>query len=959
MFCCCLGKGKLKVTSNKEGNAVREVDTSEQTPSTVAGLEGQVIQKPQDLKKLMDNLPHEELEKTTVSLSFLKMMLAWQEAKTNAGPDDVDQESDTASVTSVGDEPKVNDGETLDNQEKKSKINIKEHNDHQPHINKVELKESENSDKILKSDKEYNNMEKTGAESSSSMIGDKPVAVCARSKGEYENKHETYHEHNKNGNMRKKSDNNVNKSAETGKQNVEASNTEVIQTSDDTVRAVIDLGNASKQDISRKQNNNGSFGNRNTDLPTGTFSKETGNQQDAPTKVSQDDKNKSEHRIKHVLNENDNKSDTKISDISNNTSKSSIAADACSENKENDDSSKAVSEQKKVDSEVTAVDNTLATQVYSVTSTHKMTWVRFHGRTVTHLITPSGKFFILKEILRRCFRIQEPNKNLQFNRIGILKRKVLKIPDIELEPLFYDYVVKNLIDRKVIRTIPDKFIIISEEDANRLFHHVCKDQYCGSACVTPFFQKQTCSTLKPEKVGLPTSSDNAVAGSSIKSNNTNLPLPEKGRNLFDVLEREASATIERKQNSGEDKEKHGEIIDLCRHEDELNGYDSDKTLPYVDGKPLTIEELEKESNCETLSTSNKLGLREKPDCIESDTNANFDDNLSNETREGIEYQDKAKFDEQETFDLADKGSDISLSENNFDSNSAEKIKTSGVISGECADSKSPVVSAFKNAQSESNKKTESQGLISSEIRKIKKSQVSDCDVIVIDDDDDEEENQIIETTGDQPDEVGICQLTLDRIKKEISVLNQEHVNSVESEKHSAELVQVNNIDSTAVSASGDTSENKDTRIHLESNQRSIFDEHNKNAEKLKNDECGTGDSVGDIVKDKIKGDTDISNTDNSVVSESNENNIDNDLSSDGADTDVIIGDWIFPAPPKNYPENGTKKLEEADETLEKIIEQANSAKSTEDYVDILGKELSILDVSKMMHSLNVVNMVTM
>lgn len=199
-------------------------------------------------------------------------------------------------------------------------------------------------------------------------------------------------------------------------------------------------------------------------------------------------------------------------------------------------------------------------QVVHLNDEHKMLWVRFHGRVVTKLIMPTGNFFIMTEILRRCFRIKEPRKNKKIQHILIQKKTVLKIPDTELPKIFYEPVIKNLMERQVIKTVPSSFSIIGEDDAKQLFHHILGNKYCGDGCVSVWTGPRAEAdangqSKESKKRELHTSAEPEKTGIKLESSKRQ---SNKDRNIF-------------------------EIIDLCS--DEEDGYQSDRTVPYIDGTP--------------------------------------------------------------------------------------------------------------------------------------------------------------------------------------------------------------------------------------------------------------------------------------------------------------------------------------------------------------------------------------
>ncbi|XP_053405817.1 uncharacterized protein LOC123566442 isoform X2 [Mercenaria mercenaria] len=819
------GRAKPASVTEVYNSPAPKIEQSE-SPS-VAGLDGQVIQKPQDLKKLMDNLPHEELEKTTVSLSTLKMMLAWSEAKENAGPED-DEDSDTVSVTSAGDaENQVKEMET---QDVSSEINNKEHNRYEPPAEGVD----ESSREGMEEESESENKETTHTEKE--------------------------------------------------KQNVEVKS---------PAKVLVDK----LKDVS------------------------------AVTETNEIETNEDQNKD-HV--------DTKRSEERKEVDESKTIAVIESQKTQEENASKDDLQVENINSEPSNIESPSSTQVYSVTDTHKMTWVRYHGKTVTQLITPDGNFFIMKEILRRCFRIQEPNKSLKFGKIGILKRKVLKIPDIELEPLFYDYVVKNLVERKVIRTIPQKFIIISEEDANKLFHYVCKDQYCGSACVTPFIQSRAATGLKHSEMN---SSSNSSAVSDISQTK---PVVKKDRNLFDFLEKE---TVSPKVEKGisdnlpkKKRQKHpsSEVINLCSDEEDSNGYDTDKTLPYIDGKPTSFAELkEMDKNNTKCLTENEIRKKETSCNIKkasSDSNGDVENVLQNETGDTSEKLNKSKSESDKTETAESQDSDSGNNRLNKCNSGKEILHTNNTtdetdttdLDNSAAD-KSPIERNSENLNKNCDIITEGKSPVEamnnshgSNTKEIENNKVSDDEVIVIEDE--EEDNSFSEEN-----ETGVCKLTLDRMKKEIGLGS--NIDPIEIRRESVELVQVHNIDSTAVCA--DNSDRSDTgksdKQKLECGERGIKMKTTSAIEK----------EICDIVDISAVNDKCIRDVDNAIKSDRTVDlSMDIDLTADD-EQDVTIGEWVFPAPPKTYPQDGTKKLEEAKETLDKIIVKANNAKKTEEFVEVL------------------------
>ncbi|XP_060600108.1 uncharacterized protein LOC132753632 [Ruditapes philippinarum] len=775
------GRGKRvrarAIIETDESSATNTEHERSESPS-ISGLDGQVIQKPQDLKTLMDNLPHEELEKTTVSLSTLKMMLAWTEAKANAGFDEEDQESDNDSVNSATGDTK-NVAEDMDVM---SEVNNKEHNQYEPPVDDI-------NEKLDKEIGEESNSEEPGRTEPTREKQKAETELSAKVLGNEEKDTSSHTEINKNIN------------------------------SDEI-----------KEKISEQSEEAG----REIKLATDESIKENTTLTQKETDPSDSDK---------------------------------------SENKISDTESRS------------------CTQVYSVTDTHKMTWVRYHGKTVTRLITPDGYFFIMKEILRRCFRIQEPNKSLKFSKIGILKRKVLKIPDIELAPLFYDYVVKNLVERKVIKTIPDKFIIISEVDANRLFHFVCKDQYCGNSCVTPFFQNTASSSEKQSE----TSKESQTKMTS-----------KKDRNLFDFIESEtvspkssaSKASMKKKRLSS------SECINLCSDDEKSNGYDSDRTLPYVDGKPLSYDEIKgtksltektKTIVSELVGGSDNLEQLGKTESKSDKTACSESQDIGSQSKTldtGTSGQERTNADT--VVDLPDV--DLRTSEEHLQERNKENLsKTGGAIDTEKSTGEMHENVHDTSAGSSNN---ESPGAAD--------------DVIVIDEED-EEAN--VSFSGSTKDDNNVCQLTLDKMKKELGIRG--NFGSNKKEKDSVELVQVHNIDSTAVC--GDNYDRSkpltNERRHLNKPSRAVDDE------KYSSDMNGI--SAADRV---LRSERFIDTTVGIDLTR------DDDDDSNG---DVTVGKWIFPAPPKSYPEDGTRKLEEANETLQKLIERANKAQKKEEFVDVL------------------------
>lgn len=228
-------------------------------------------------------------------------------------------------------------------------------------------------------------------------------------------------------------------------------------------------------------------------------------------------------------------------------------------------------------------------KVVLLTADHKMLWVRFHGKVVTKLVMPEGSFFIMTEILRRCFRIKEPRKNKTIQDILIKKKNVLKIPDVELPKIFYEAVVRNLLERQVIKTVPTMFTVIGEEDAKRLFHYILERKYCGEGCVTAWTGPKLAQADKRKQdvasSGEAKCSQQEVSKTVLKRDVVNIPCAEiqkerHNQNNFDEF-----------------------VINLCS--DNEDGYHSDYTVPYVDGKPYE-RQLEVNSELAKVQINNSV-----------------------------------------------------------------------------------------------------------------------------------------------------------------------------------------------------------------------------------------------------------------------------------------------------------------------------------------------------------------
>jgi len=194
--------------------------------------------------------------------------------------------------------------------------------------------------------------------------------------------------------------------------------------------------------------------------------------------------------------------------------------------------------------------------VKRISPNHEIILVRFHGKTITKLISPSGNFFILVELLRRCFRITGANKKRQVDGIR-RKQKQLNIPEIVMEEVFYQHAVIFLTNRHVIKTVPPNFFVIKESDALRLFHHIFNDQYCSPGCITRFVNKQTSDAAKSQ--------------------------------MPPVLSKAERKVRKQEPIAGPSKQVD-EVIDLC---DGNSDVDDSNTMPYVDGSPHErLQELE-------------------------------------------------------------------------------------------------------------------------------------------------------------------------------------------------------------------------------------------------------------------------------------------------------------------------------------------------------------------------------
>lgn len=897
--------------------------------SNVTTLDGQVIQNPQELKDLMDRLPNEALETTTVSLSTLAMMLAWSKVNANAGPEDIDQESDTASVGSVGDATHDADIETMDAEEQQdvtSEVNNKENNTYEPPVDVTVAEQNQSSEILNNSDTgtteaitvEYQNMKSLEVKSPAKTLNDGYMDAEIQQDLTSE---ESTKEHN------------------TYEPPIDAMEAEERQSSE--ILNNSDAGTAKLVTVEIKS-------------PVETLDDEH-----ICEKVAEESERQS--RESHHATEELAKINNLRKVNAGNEHEGKVEVDT--EVPKNNDFQSETS-----GNSAPHLNTRVPTQVYSVSRTHKMTWVRYHGQTVTYLITPDGNFFIMKEILRRCFRIQNPNKILKFNKIGILKRKILNIPDIKLESVFYDYVVKNLVERKVIKTVPDHFIIISEVNANRLFHYVCKTQYCGDACITPYYKNQTssmapaesdniakvpCSTNDTEVAGCSNATDTATESSKEFDNSLAKMIVKKDRNLFDFIKNETSSpkvdSNLYKSSPRAKSHRHvaNEVINLCSDDENSNYSDSDKTLPYIDGHATSFDKVrdlsskdedEQEIICEHIKNNSC-----DPSVAESDKTQENEVKPIGASSNYLVLKSNESSPIKLVTDMDCVTEETNMQQTIALANSPNiEISVTPEELNKIVEKESQIESAKHTNVLEKKTEHESQTSDNSESLRGKHDR-HDSDIIIINDD----EEEVIAKCGDTFDSE-ICKLTSDQLKNNVSV--KYNVNSsvnVEPVK----LVQVHNIDSTKVSVSG-------TKDDVQNIEPGICKNHVVimlgNSDNISNNKPHK--EVTDEVQDEYKREMNIdkcaiNKDDISVTSlgglnkNCSETEVDNMLMSDCIEIagsvigngDITIGEWVFPAPPVSYPDDGTKKLDEANETLQKIIEKANQANKTEDFVDVLGK----------------------
>ncbi|KAL4227764.1 hypothetical protein ACF0H5_013200 [Mactra antiquata] len=550
---------------------------------------------------------------------------------------------------------------------------------------------------------------------------------------------------------------------------------------------------------------------------------------------------------------------------------------------------------------------------YALNDTHRITWVRFHGKIVTRLITPDGNFFILTEILRRCFRIKEPNKRKKYKKIKNTKKERLNIPDINMEQVFFYYVVQSLQSRDVIRAVPDNFEIISEKNACRLFHYVCERKYCKDGCITPYYK------TVPSKVqfdgpvcDLDKNGKNPDYSNVVRNVNNNL----KDRNVFDMIQ-------------GEMGFNQNEVIDLCS--EDSDGYATDVTCPYVDGEPYK-------------DVRNKI-LNEKAYTVD-DTDTELTDrcDIRNATagqkidcvKEMIENKGAEK---SLSVPIADSGeSDSSL--NNSNKCDTKKVDIVENISSETC--KRKVDGTERVTSKTCNEKPNTTESVCGETGKEKSGAV---------------ESVSIETGHKTPIINNLCSETyfkkdlkispekLHKIRKQLSITLDTEKDYVRTDN----LVQCNNNSNVenirqCSPVSGDLNLDK---VADDSRQSAID----------KNDYWTVNATLGEDILDggsnsSCKVDTNVidkhiaipDNSNNADEHVDKEINIDKDkmeYNSDNTTDDVQIDDWTFPGPPKSYPEYGSQKLLEADQTLQKIIEEGNNAKTDDEVSSVLDKVLCI------------------
>ena len=239
---------------------------------------------------------------------------------------------------------------------------------------------------------------------------------------------------------------------------------------------------------------------------------------------------------------------------------------------------------------------------------HKATIVRFHNKTVLLLSTEKGNFFLMKELLKRCFckDITDKEEILKTKRNTLLiKEKQLNIPFKAMDKIFYSFVKKYFLKRKISRTLHSEVSVISEEDANRLFHVIYKEKYCTNGCIVtdarnkPKTVQQTgssgaitdiytstsqaegtvqnlCQASLQSNVGSTHDLENNLVNEVEKDHNVREPMKDK--NVFQWISQETCKLPKLKKS----KAKEG---------DDDNDYDSDATYAYQEEGDQIIDEL--------------------------------------------------------------------------------------------------------------------------------------------------------------------------------------------------------------------------------------------------------------------------------------------------------------------------------------------------------------------------------